>query len=29
VLDTRSGSSDGEVPRLLHRARYYDRIEGT
>lgn len=26
VLHTRSGFSDGESPRLLYRARYYDRI---
>jgi hypothetical protein len=26
VLHTRSGFSDGERPRLLYRARYYDRI---
>ncbi|MEA3641837.1 MAG: TauD/TfdA family dioxygenase [Lamprobacter sp.] len=29
VLHTRSGFSDGAVPRLLYRARYYDRIQGT
>ncbi|MES9990769.1 MAG: TauD/TfdA family dioxygenase [Candidatus Thiodiazotropha sp.] len=26
VLHTRSGFTDGEQPRLLYRARYYDRI---
>jgi len=29
VLHTRSGFRDGERPRLLYRARYYDRIAGT
>jgi hypothetical protein len=29
VLHTRSGFTDGAVPRLLYRARYYDRIQGT
>lgn len=29
VLHTRSGFNDGPKPRLLYRARYYDRIEGT
>ncbi|MBK1716056.1 TauD/TfdA family dioxygenase [Thiocystis violacea] len=29
VLHTRSGFTDGAVPRLLYRARYYDRIEGS
>jgi len=29
VLHTRSGFTDGAVPRLLYRARYYDRIAGT
>jgi hypothetical protein len=29
VLHTRTGFTDGEVPRLLYRARYYDRIAGT
>ncbi|MFP4063278.1 MAG: TauD/TfdA family dioxygenase [Halochromatium sp.] len=29
VLHTRAGFSDGAVPRLLYRARYYDRIQGT
>jgi hypothetical protein len=29
VLHTRTGFTDGEVPRLLYRARYYDRIDGT
>lgn len=29
VLHTRSGFRDGEQPRLLYRARYYDRIQGT
>ena len=29
VLHTRTGFSDGDVPRLLYRARYYDRIEGS
>ncbi|MEJ2692509.1 MAG: TauD/TfdA family dioxygenase, partial [Candidatus Thiodiazotropha sp.] len=28
VLHTRSGFTDGPRPRLLYRARYYDRIEG-
>ncbi len=28
VLHTRTGFNDGAVPRLLYRARYYDRIEG-
>ncbi|MEW8470285.1 MAG: taurine catabolism dioxygenase TauD, partial [Candidatus Thiodiazotropha sp.] len=26
VLHTRSGFTDGEQPRLLYRARYFDRI---
>lgn len=29
VLHTRTGFSDGDTPRLLYRARYYDRIQGT
>ena len=29
VLHTRTGFTDGPVPRLLYRARYYDRIVGT
>jgi len=29
VLHTRSGFEDGERPRLLYRARYYDRIRDT
>ncbi|WP_462321885.1 TauD/TfdA family dioxygenase [Halochromatium sp.] len=29
VLHTRTGFSDGTVPRLLYRARFYDRIQGT
>jgi hypothetical protein len=29
VLHTRTGFADGAVPRLLYRARYYDRIAGT
>ncbi len=29
VLHTRTGFTDGSVPRLLYRARYYDRIAGT
>lgn len=29
VLHTRTGFTDGPVPRLIYRARYYDRIEGT
>jgi hypothetical protein len=29
VLHTRTGFDDGAKPRLLYRARYYDRIEGT
>jgi hypothetical protein len=29
VLHTRTGFRDAETPRLLYRARYYDRIEGT
>jgi hypothetical protein len=29
VLHTRTGFEDGAVPRLLYRARYYDRIDGT
>lgn len=29
VLHTRTGFSDGPEPRLLYRARYYDRISGT
>ncbi len=28
VLHTRTGFNDGSVPRLLYRARYYDRIAG-
>jgi hypothetical protein len=28
VLHTRSGFEDGETPRLIYRARYYDRILG-
>lgn len=28
VLHTRAGFKDGATPRLLYRARYYDRIEG-
>jgi len=28
-LHTRTGFTDGEAPRLLYRARYYDRIEGS
>ncbi len=28
-LHTRTGFEDGEHPRLLYRARYYDRISGT
>lgn len=28
VLHTRDGFTDGPRPRLLYRARYYDRIEG-
>ncbi|MCF7983491.1 MAG: TauD/TfdA family dioxygenase [Thiohalocapsa sp.] len=27
VLHTRTGFEDGNIPRLLYRARYYDRIE--
>jgi alpha-ketoglutarate-dependent taurine dioxygenase len=27
VLHTRSGFTDGAIPRLLYRARYYDRIQ--
>lgn len=29
VLHTRTAFTDGERPRLLYRARYYDRIAGT
>jgi len=29
VLHTRTGFTDGRPPRLLYRARYYDRIQGT
>ncbi|WP_295458024.1 TauD/TfdA family dioxygenase [uncultured Thiodictyon sp.] len=29
VLHTRTGFTDGPVPRLIYRARYYDRIAGT
>ena len=29
VLHTRTGFTDGASPRLLYRARYYDRISGT
>ena len=29
VLHTRSGFNDGEHPRLLYRARYYDRVVGS
>jgi hypothetical protein len=29
VLHTRSGFEDGPKPRLLYRARYYDRLAGT
>jgi len=29
VLHTRTGFADGPVPRLIYRARYYDRIAGT
>ncbi len=29
VLHTRSAFEDGVTPRLLYRARYYDRIQGT
>ncbi len=29
VLHTRTGFTDGPVPRLLYRARYYDRIAGS
>ena len=29
VLHTRSGFNDDEPPRLLYRARYYDRLAGT
>ncbi|MBB1127117.1 TauD/TfdA family dioxygenase [Thiospirillum jenense] len=29
VLHTRTGFTDNDVPRLLYRARYYDRIIGT
>ncbi|EIC20788.1 TauD/TfdA family dioxygenase [Thiorhodovibrio frisius] len=29
VLHTRSGFSDNDHPRLLYRARYYERINGT
>jgi len=29
VLHTRTGFTDGDLPRLLYRARYYDRIQGT
>ncbi len=29
VLHTRTGFADGQPPRLLYRARYYDRLAGT
>lgn len=29
VLHTRTGFTDGPVPRLIYRARYYDRMAGT
>jgi hypothetical protein len=29
VLHTRTGFEDGPMPRLLYRARYYDRLAGT
>ena len=29
VLHTRTGFTEGDTPRLLYRARYYDRIQGT
>jgi hypothetical protein len=29
VLHTRTGFEDGPIPRLLYRARYYDRLAGT
>lgn len=29
VLHTRTGFADGDAPRLLYRARYYDRIQGS
>jgi hypothetical protein len=29
MLHTRSGFEDGGHPRLLYRARYYDRVRGT
>jgi hypothetical protein len=29
VLHTRTGFTDGPAPRLIYRARYYDRISGT
>ena len=29
VLHTRTGFTDGAIPRLLYRARYYDRIAGS
>ncbi|MBK1641427.1 taurine catabolism dioxygenase TauD [Chromatium okenii] len=29
VLHTRTGFTDGAMPRLLYRARYYERINGT
>ncbi len=29
LLHTRTGFTDGRKPRLLYRARYYDRIDGT
>jgi len=29
ILHTRTGFTDGPKPRLLYRARYYDRIAGT
>lgn len=29
VLHTRTGFVDGNIPRLLYRARYYNRISGT
>lgn len=29
LIHTRTGFTDGRKPRLLYRARYYDRIDGT
>ena len=29
VLHTRTGFTDGALPRLLYRARYYERLQGT